>query len=86
MDNEIEAFDAEIQHLQASGEEILLIEVHPDFFQKLIKASASEIRDLLSENSTYKDIRIALSEDAEGYQFHIALEDGEFEWTDEPRQ
>ncbi len=86
MANEIKEFDDELHHLQESGEEILLIEVNEAFFLKLMNERKSEKLDLLSENNTYRGVKVALSEDAEGYQFHIAFDDEGFEWNDEPIQ
>lgn len=85
-DHEIKNFDQEIHHLQQSGEEIVLIEVSQEFFSKLMNARKSEKLDLLSENNTYQGIKIVLSEDAEDYQFHIAIDDEAFEWVETPAQ
>ncbi len=80
-DREIEDFDEEIRHLQQAGEEIILIEVNQEFFSRLIKARKSAKLDLLSENNTYQGIKTVLSEDAESYQFHIAVDDEDLEWV-----
>ncbi|WAW10345.1 hypothetical protein NB640_01375 [Oxalobacter vibrioformis] len=85
-DHEIKDFDQEIHHLQQSGEEIVLIEVNQEFFSRLMKARKSAKLDLLSENNTYQGIKTVLSEDAEGYQFHIAVDDEDFEWVETPIQ
>lgn len=84
MDQAIDVFDEEILHLRQAGEEIVLIEVSRDFFQRLVTARQSAMLDPLSENNAYRDIRVLVSEDAEDYQFHIALDDEGFEWAENP--
>jgi|GEM_PF-2735069 len=81
-DREIENFDAEIRQLRQAGEEILLIEITPHFLGRLAKARPSARLDLTSENNTYKETAILLSEDIEDYQFHIAFDDDKAEWEE----
>ncbi|MDL2284168.1 hypothetical protein LJC19_03355 [Oxalobacter sp. OttesenSCG-928-P03] len=83
MDNDIHNFEGELQDLLQSGEAVVLIEMNPGFLEKLMQARPSVMLDLTSDHNEYQGIKVFLSEDAEDYQFHLAIDDDGFEWIQE---
>ncbi len=79
MPNDLDTFDEELSGLQQAGEEILLIEISEDFFKKLMDGRPSAALNPESDHNEYQGIQVFITEDAEDYQFHLAMDDDEFD-------